>query len=108
MATSVFQQFLVPPTNLPFSEVFFFSNVASVKRHIVGTPRAAIHMALNNPRYYLEVSNVHRNTICHVLSSLVGVIYIVSYVGSNISGWDPEATEFKSQLWCCLGEQLFS
>jgi hypothetical protein len=59
LAGSVFPQFLVPPTNVPFSEVFFFNNVARVKRHIVGTPRAAIHMALNNPCYYLEVSNVH-------------------------------------------------
>jgi len=84
LATSVFQQFLVPPTNSPFSEVFFFSNVASVKRHIVGTPRAAIHMALNNPHYYLEVNKEHRNIICHVLSSLFSVIYIVGYVGSNI------------------------
>jgi len=74
--------------------------VASVKRHIVGTPRAVIHMALNNPHYYLEVSNIHRNTIYHVLLSLFTVIYIVGYVGSNISGWDPESTEFKSQLWC--------
>jgi origin recognition complex subunit 3 len=58
LAGSVFPQFLVPPTSVPFSEVFFFSNIARVKRHIVGTPRAAIHMALNNPHYYLEVSNV--------------------------------------------------
>jgi hypothetical protein len=89
LATSVFQQFLVPPTNLPFSEVFFFSNVGRVKRHIVGTPRAAIHMALNNPHYYLEVSKVNRNPICHVLSSLLGVIYIVGYVGSNIADLNP-------------------
>ncbi|PNF31504.1 Origin recognition complex subunit 3 [Cryptotermes secundus] len=54
LAGSVFPQFLVPPTNVPFNEVFFFNNVARVKRHIVGTPRAAIHMALNNPHYYLE------------------------------------------------------
>jgi len=102
LATSVFQQFLLPPTNLPFNEVFFFSNVASVKRHIVGTPRAAIHMALNNPHYYLEVSNIHKNTICHVLSSLFSIIYVVVYVGSNVSGWNPESTEFKSLLWCWL------
>lgn len=54
LAGTVFPQFFVPPTNVPFHEVFFFSNVARVKRHIVGTPRAAIHMALNNPQYYLE------------------------------------------------------
>jgi origin recognition complex subunit 3 len=71
LARSVFKQFLVPPTNLPFSEVFFFSNVARVKRHIVGTPRAAIHMALNNPHYYLEVSKVCRMSSCRVLSSLL-------------------------------------
>jgi origin recognition complex subunit 3 len=61
LAGSVFPQFLVPPANVPFNEVFFFSNVARVKRHIMGTPRAAIHMALNNPHYYLEVSEVHGN-----------------------------------------------
>ncbi|XP_021933988.1 origin recognition complex subunit 3-like [Zootermopsis nevadensis] len=56
LAGTVFPQFLVPPTNTPFNEVLFFSNLAGVKRHIVGTPRAAIHMALNNPHYYLEAS----------------------------------------------------
>jgi len=62
-ATSVFQQFLVSPTNSPFSEVFFFINVIGVKRQIVGTPRAAIHTALNNQHYYLEVSKEHRNNL---------------------------------------------
>jgi hypothetical protein len=89
LATSVFQQFLVSPTNSLFSKVSFFSNTAGVKRHIVGTWRAAIHTALNNPHYYLEVSKEHGNTMCHVLSALFSVIYIIGYFGSNISGLNP-------------------
>jgi hypothetical protein len=93
LAGSVFPRFLVPPTNVPFSEVFFFSNVARVKRHIVGTPRAAIHMALNNPYYYLEVIEVREDPCCQVTPSLLW-----GYVGNIASDSDYENDDVEHQL----------
>ncbi|GFG41052.1 hypothetical protein Cfor_06822, partial [Coptotermes formosanus] len=76
LARSVFRQFLVPPTNLPFSEVFFFGNVVRVKRHIVGTPRAAIHMALNNPHYYLECECCKLDNSSSIIPSLPDICIV--------------------------------
>lgn len=38
-----------------FHEVLAFSDVASVRKNIVGAPRAAVHTALSNPVHYLQV-----------------------------------------------------
>ncbi|XP_011180479.2 origin recognition complex subunit 3 [Zeugodacus cucurbitae] len=38
----------------PLHELFVFSDVSTVRRNIIGAPRAALHMALNNPNYYLQ------------------------------------------------------
>uniref|UniRef100_A0A336LPV0 Origin recognition complex subunit 3 n=1 Tax=Culicoides sonorensis TaxID=179676 RepID=A0A336LPV0_CULSO len=38
----------------PLFELFVFMDHVSVKRHIMGVPRAAIHQALNNPAHYLQ------------------------------------------------------
>jgi len=97
LAGSVFPQFLVPPTNVPFNEVFFFSNVARVKRRIVGTPRAAIHMALNNPYHYLEVSKVYGAR--PILSS--NPYTVVRYLYSNI--FDLKIKTFRDIVPCSLG-----
>lgn len=35
-------------------ELFVFSDISTVKRNIIGAPRAALHMALNNPHFYLQ------------------------------------------------------
>lgn len=50
-----FEQHLAVPTCKPFHEIFFFNNVASIKSLVVGSHRAAIHTALNNPQCYLQV-----------------------------------------------------
>lgn len=52
----LFSQHLQIPSSQPFHEIFFFDNIVSIKNHIVGSHRAAIHTALNNPRCYLKVS----------------------------------------------------
>lgn len=39
-----------------FHEVLAFSDVASVRKNIVGAPRAAVHTALSNPVHYLQCS----------------------------------------------------
>lgn len=38
----------------PLHELFVFSDLSTVRRNIIGAPRAALHMALNNPHYYLQ------------------------------------------------------
>lgn len=53
--TKLFEEYLVPPSSMPFYEIFFYDNVVSLKSHVVGAPRAAIHTALNNPQHYLQV-----------------------------------------------------
>ncbi|KPJ21238.1 Origin recognition complex subunit 3 [Papilio machaon] len=50
----VFAKALQPPHAQTFHEVLFFSDVANVKKQIVGSPRGAIHTALSNPVYYLQ------------------------------------------------------
>ncbi|XP_077289672.1 origin recognition complex subunit 3 [Arctopsyche grandis] len=54
LTKNVFEPFLKPAQSQPFYEIFFFSDVYNVKKHIVGTPRAAIHTALVNPASYLQ------------------------------------------------------
>ncbi|XP_069688925.1 origin recognition complex subunit 3 isoform X2 [Periplaneta americana] len=76
LAGSVFPQFLVPPVTVPFHEVLFFSNMARVKRHIVGTPRAVVHMALNNPCYYLQCDCCRMDKSSSVSSTLPDICIV--------------------------------
>ncbi|CAH2075285.1 unnamed protein product, partial [Iphiclides podalirius] len=62
----VFAKGLQPPHSRTFHEILFFSDVANVKKQIVGSPRGAIHMALSNPVHYLQCK-------CCVLPSLDSV-----------------------------------
>ncbi|XP_073813440.1 origin recognition complex subunit 3 [Musca autumnalis] len=58
-------------------ELFVFSDITTVKRNIIGAPRAALHMALNNPHFYLQCKccNLRENT--QLLPSLpdISVMY---------------------------------
>ncbi|CAD7011330.1 origin recognition complex subunit 3 [Ceratitis capitata] len=48
-------KYMAPLTRSPpLHELFVYSDVSTVRRHIIGAPRAALHMALNNPHYYLQ------------------------------------------------------
>ncbi|XP_037944547.1 origin recognition complex subunit 3 [Teleopsis dalmanni] len=38
----------------PLHELFFFTDISVVRKNIIGAPRAALHMALNNPHFYLQ------------------------------------------------------
>lgn len=49
-----FEQYLQEPSSRPFHEIFFFNDM-SIKKQIIGSHRAAIHAALNDPQYYLQV-----------------------------------------------------
>ncbi|XP_055854624.1 origin recognition complex subunit 3 [Episyrphus balteatus] len=53
--TQIVEECLKPLTKAPpLYELFVFSDIANVRRNIIGAPRAALHMALNNPHYYLQ------------------------------------------------------
>lgn len=49
-----FQQYLIVPTSHYFHEIFFFDDIR-IQNHVIGTHRAAIHTALNDPHCYLQV-----------------------------------------------------
>ncbi|XP_033253623.1 origin of replication complex subunit 3-like [Drosophila miranda] len=38
----------------PLHELFVFSDITTVRRNIIGAPRAALHTALNNPHFYMQ------------------------------------------------------
>ncbi|ETN59932.1 origin recognition complex subunit 3 [Anopheles darlingi] len=52
----IFQRYLKPPnaSSVPLIELFLFSDSAALRRHLIGSPRAAIHTALTNPQHYLQ------------------------------------------------------
>ncbi|XP_055630148.1 origin recognition complex subunit 3 [Toxorhynchites rutilus septentrionalis] len=55
LTNNVFRKYLRPLScGPPLIELFVFNDAATVRRHIVGVPRAAVHTALNNPHYYLQ------------------------------------------------------
>ncbi|KAJ8732734.1 hypothetical protein PYW07_015333 [Mythimna separata] len=51
-----FSKGLQPAHAQTFHEVLFFSDVSNVRKHIVGSPRGAVHTALSNPVHYLQCS----------------------------------------------------
>ncbi|XP_037961313.2 origin recognition complex subunit 3 [Plutella xylostella] len=73
----VFHKGLQPPHTQPFHEIFFFSDVASVKKQIVGSPRGAVHTALSNPEHYLQCNCCHLPTIDSTTSTLpdISLVY---------------------------------
>lgn len=55
LKTEIIGKFLKPLTKAPaLNELFVFSDITTVRKYIVGSPRAALHMALNNPQFYLQ------------------------------------------------------
>lgn len=52
----IFSKGLQPPHTQTFNEILFFSDVANVRKQILGSPRGALHMALSNPAHYLKCS----------------------------------------------------
>ncbi|KAF9415006.1 hypothetical protein HW555_007273 [Spodoptera exigua] len=52
----MFSKGLQPMQGQAFHEVLAFSDVAAVRKNIVGAPRAAVHTALSNPVHYLQCS----------------------------------------------------
>lgn len=67
---NVIGKYVIPFRNgPPLLELFIYSNVNSVKQHIMGAPRGAIDTALNNPQSYLRVcTKICFFLLCHALS----------------------------------------
>lgn len=54
----------------PLHELFIFSDISSVRRNIIGAPRAALHMALNNPHFYLQCKCCELNENSQLLATM--------------------------------------
>ncbi|XP_050067079.1 origin recognition complex subunit 3 [Anopheles maculipalpis] len=52
----IFCRYLRPATSetVPLVELFLYNDSTYLRQHIVGAPRAAVHIALNNPQYYTQ------------------------------------------------------
>lgn len=73
-------QHLLPLSKAPpLVELFVFTDHLTIKRHIMGVPRAAIHQALNNPAHYLqcECCEISENEDTKLLPTMpdVSIIY---------------------------------
>ncbi|CAH0556949.1 unnamed protein product [Brassicogethes aeneus] len=51
--SETFEIYLTKPSSMYFHEICFFNDI-SIRTHIIGEHRAAIHSALNNPHHYLQ------------------------------------------------------
>lgn len=54
----------------PLLELFVFSDINSIRSHIVGAPRAALHTALNDPHHYLQCSCCEISATDDLLSTM--------------------------------------
>lgn len=47
----------------PLLELFVFGDLAAIRSHIMGAPRAALHTGLHNPQTYLQVYAFYTNLL---------------------------------------------
>ncbi|XP_052840799.1 LOW QUALITY PROTEIN: origin recognition complex subunit 3 [Drosophila gunungcola] len=61
----------------PIHELFVFSDIATVRRNIIGAPRAALHTALNNPHFYMQCKCCELQDQAQLVGSLpdLSVVY---------------------------------
>ncbi|XP_017077160.1 origin recognition complex subunit 3 [Drosophila eugracilis] len=61
----------------PIHELFVFSDIATVRRNIIGAPRAALHTALNNPHFYMQCKCCELQDQSQLVSTLpdLSVVY---------------------------------
>ncbi|XP_071522018.1 origin recognition complex subunit 3 [Panulirus ornatus] len=65
-----FEQHLQPPSKQPLHEIVFFDSSSTVKRHLVGMPRAAVTTALSNPHHYLQCECCHLDDPSSIITTL--------------------------------------
>lgn len=51
--SDTFSKYLFEPSKLNFYEIFFYNDL-SIQKHIIGSQRAGVHTALNDPQFYLQ------------------------------------------------------
>ncbi|GJQ82482.1 hypothetical protein Trydic_g14472 [Trypoxylus dichotomus] len=73
--SNLFEKYLYCPTNLNFHEIFFFDDV-SIENHIIGSHRAAIHTALNDPCYYLQCNCCKKENEASILKTMPDICII--------------------------------
>jgi origin recognition complex subunit 3 len=59
----------------PLIELFVFTDITTARQHLLGTPRASIHTALNNPNDYLQcpccdISNIDSMNLISTMPDL--------------------------------------
>lgn len=78
----VFFVHLIEPSRVTAHEIFCYSDGNQAKHHIRGSLRAAIHMGLNDPQMYLDVSGqVPHEWLAHAIS-LVQAPRVIAHVGN--------------------------
>lgn len=88
-----FGQFLVPLRDGPaLVELFIFSDSQTLRKHVVGAPRAAVHQALLNPQHYLqcdccELESVHQLTPSQPDLSIVYKLHLECGKMINLYDW---------------------
>ncbi|KXJ73230.1 hypothetical protein RP20_CCG016237 [Aedes albopictus] len=71
LTNEVFRKHLRPfNRNIPLIELFVYGESATIRRHMVGVPRAAVHTALNNPQYYLQCECCELGEHCSLVPTL--------------------------------------
>jgi len=68
---------LEPPTSHVLHEVMFFDDLPAVRSNIIGTPRLAVHTALNDPHHYLRCTCCQLSDQSDILPSLpdISIVY---------------------------------
>ncbi|XP_063599512.1 origin recognition complex subunit 3-like [Penaeus indicus] len=100
----VFITQLQPPVKRPLHEIMFFDCSSTVKRHLIGMPRAALTTALSNPHHYLQCNCCKLEDPTSIITTMpdVSVVYklhlecgrlinLYDWLQAFISVVDPEA-----------------
>ncbi|ROT85018.1 putative origin recognition complex subunit 3-like [Penaeus vannamei] len=100
----VFITQLQPPVKRPLHEIQFFDCSSTVKRHLIGMPRAALTTALSNPHHYLQCNCCKLDDPTSIITTMpdVSVVYklhlecgrlinLYDWLQAFISVVDPEA-----------------
>ncbi|KAK6628273.1 hypothetical protein RUM43_002085 [Polyplax serrata] len=108
--TKIFDEMLLPVVTKPLHEIILFDDLPAVRRRISGSPRGAIHLALNNPQYYLECNCCtlpHAEAVLPTLPDLSIVYKLHLEFGKVINLYDwlqafaacvkPDQTESETQ-----------
>ncbi|XP_055703988.1 origin recognition complex subunit 3 [Phlebotomus papatasi] len=85
----ILAQSLIPfASGPPLIELFVHQDASSTRRHLMGSPRGALHQALNNPQYYLQCGCCDGNSLNWHLPDLTIAYRLHSECGRMINLFD--------------------